>query len=190
MSSAFSGFVLGWMWMRPSPHWFGYWQQAITWANVDPGLCCHMASLSHNELKQNISCFVYFYVIKQTSNSLVSKSTMCNSMWSAICLLMAGLVRTDVHLLRIFVYSYSPSDQEKLFDSDHQSWASVNIKTVSIGHRYKYSQNIEMNQMWDYLTLSLGNLILTRHLHVQTTPRLIILKEKMSRICEKKKNMT
>ena len=22
-------------------------QQAITWANVDPGLCCHMASLDH-----------------------------------------------------------------------------------------------------------------------------------------------
>ena len=25
-------------------------QQAITWANVDPDLCCHMASLGHNEL--------------------------------------------------------------------------------------------------------------------------------------------
>ena len=34
-------------------HWFRYWlvaarQQAITWANVDPNLCHHMASLSHN----------------------------------------------------------------------------------------------------------------------------------------------
>ena len=26
-------------------------QQAITWANVDPNLCCHMASLGNNELK-------------------------------------------------------------------------------------------------------------------------------------------
>ena len=25
-------------------------QQAITWANVDPDLCHHMASLGHNEL--------------------------------------------------------------------------------------------------------------------------------------------
>ena len=25
-------------------------QQAITWANVDPDLCCHMASLGHIEL--------------------------------------------------------------------------------------------------------------------------------------------
>ena len=25
-------------------------QQAITWANVDPDLCRHMASLGHNEL--------------------------------------------------------------------------------------------------------------------------------------------
>ena len=28
----------------------GVKQQAITWANVDPDLCRHMASLGHNEL--------------------------------------------------------------------------------------------------------------------------------------------
>ena len=27
-------------------------QQAITWAKVDPDLCCHMASLDHNGLKK------------------------------------------------------------------------------------------------------------------------------------------
>ena len=36
-------------------HWFRYWlgavrQQAITWANVDPDLCRHMASPGHNEI--------------------------------------------------------------------------------------------------------------------------------------------
>ena len=36
--------------------WFRYWldgvrQQVITWANVDPTPCCHMASLGHVELK-------------------------------------------------------------------------------------------------------------------------------------------
>ena len=41
--------------MIRSQHWFRYWigavrQQAITWANVDPDLYCHMASLGHNEL--------------------------------------------------------------------------------------------------------------------------------------------
>ena len=31
--------------------WFGaIKQQTITWANVDPALCCHKASLGHNEL--------------------------------------------------------------------------------------------------------------------------------------------
>ena len=25
-------------------------QQAITWANIDPGFCRHMTSLGHNEL--------------------------------------------------------------------------------------------------------------------------------------------
>ena len=38
-----------------SQHWFRRWlgavrQQAITWANVDPDLCCHLASPGHNEL--------------------------------------------------------------------------------------------------------------------------------------------
>ena len=37
------------------PHWWlvnigSGRQQAITWANVNPNLCCHMASLGHNEL--------------------------------------------------------------------------------------------------------------------------------------------
>ena len=38
-----------------SHHWFRKLiatvrQQAITWANDDPDLCCHMASLGHNKL--------------------------------------------------------------------------------------------------------------------------------------------
>ena len=38
-----------------SQHWFRWWlgavrQQAITWANVDPDLWCHMVPLSHNGL--------------------------------------------------------------------------------------------------------------------------------------------
>ena len=38
-----------------SQHWFGKWlgpvrQQVITWANVEPDLCRHMASLGYNEL--------------------------------------------------------------------------------------------------------------------------------------------
>ena len=38
-----------------SQHWFRKWlgavrQQATTWANVDPDLCHHMASLGHNGL--------------------------------------------------------------------------------------------------------------------------------------------
>ena len=36
-------------------HWFGWWlsavgQQAITWANVDPDLWCHMATQGHSKL--------------------------------------------------------------------------------------------------------------------------------------------
>ena len=37
-------------------HWFRWWlsafrQQTITWTNVDPDLCCHMAPLGHNVLR-------------------------------------------------------------------------------------------------------------------------------------------
>ena len=38
-------------------HWFSWWlgtirQQAITWANVDPNIYCHVMSLEHNDLMQ------------------------------------------------------------------------------------------------------------------------------------------
>ena len=32
-------------------HWFRQWLGAVTWAKVDPDLCCHMVSLGGNELK-------------------------------------------------------------------------------------------------------------------------------------------
>ena len=42
-----------------SQHWFRWWhgavrQQVITWANVDPDLCCHMASIGHELLRKLI----------------------------------------------------------------------------------------------------------------------------------------
>ena len=34
--------------------WLGaVWQQAITWASIDPDLCYHVAWLGHNELMTN-----------------------------------------------------------------------------------------------------------------------------------------
>ena len=46
-----------------SYHWFRSWigavrQQAITWANVDPDLCHHMATLDHKKLSWYV-CFRY-----------------------------------------------------------------------------------------------------------------------------------
>ena len=35
--------------LRINKHWL-WWHQAITWAKVEPDLCCHMAPLGHNEL--------------------------------------------------------------------------------------------------------------------------------------------
>ena len=45
-----------------SQHWFRWWlgavrQQVITWANVDPDLCRHMASLDPNELTKSIETY-------------------------------------------------------------------------------------------------------------------------------------
>ena len=44
-----------WTLLMTSQHWVRQWlgavrHQAITWANVDPDLCHHMASLGHSEL--------------------------------------------------------------------------------------------------------------------------------------------
>ena len=42
--------IIGW------GHWLGaFKQQAITWANVDPDVCCHMVSLGHNELNLKVA---------------------------------------------------------------------------------------------------------------------------------------
>ena len=58
--------VLGWMqWstlvtlLLISQHWLRKWpdairQETITWANADPDLCGHMASLGHNELMKSV----------------------------------------------------------------------------------------------------------------------------------------
>ena len=41
-------------------HWWSVnRQQAITWANVDPDLCRHMASLGHNELMNTTATECY-----------------------------------------------------------------------------------------------------------------------------------
>ena len=45
-------------------------QQAITWANVDPDLCRHMASLGHNELKHSS-------MVRNGSGSELTKDTPC-----------------------------------------------------------------------------------------------------------------
>ena len=50
-----------WILLMISQHWCRWWlgairHHAITWANVDPDLCCHMASLDHNELVHEGYC--------------------------------------------------------------------------------------------------------------------------------------
>ena len=45
-----------WTLLMISQHWIRWRHQAITWANVDPDLCRHMASLGLNELKPIMWC--------------------------------------------------------------------------------------------------------------------------------------
>ena len=65
--------------------WFRYRlgvirQQATTWTNVDPDLCCHKASLGHNEL--NISTWLRPQTISHNPFFIFSR-TKCN--WVAFC---------------------------------------------------------------------------------------------------------
>ena len=50
-----------WTSLMSTQHWFGQWlgavrQQAIAWANVDPDLCPHLASLGHSEFNSRRKC--------------------------------------------------------------------------------------------------------------------------------------
>ena len=67
-----------WNLLMISLNWIKYWfcafrLQAITWANVDPDICQHMAPLDHNELRKwhekwhavrtlRWHCFLYHFV--------------------------------------------------------------------------------------------------------------------------------
>ena len=68
--------------LKISQHWFRQWlgavrQQAITWANVDPDLCRHMASLGHNLSLLSAGAFIAWYCYAQ---SIISNwlSSWCN----------------------------------------------------------------------------------------------------------------
>ena len=62
-----------------SPHWFRWWlgaikHQAITLMNVDPNLCCHMASLGHNEL---ICLFRSYHFSSSSFNHTTNCLALC-----------------------------------------------------------------------------------------------------------------
>ena len=60
-----------------SQHWFREWlgavrQQAITWANVDPYMCQHMASPGHNELNLDPETNSFFFFNSNLSFSMLT----------------------------------------------------------------------------------------------------------------------
>ena len=62
--------------------WLRYWlggirQQVITWANVDPTSCCHMASLGHTELTGFM-----FWVRSRTTPTI---NAICGILWILKC---------------------------------------------------------------------------------------------------------
>ena len=92
--------------LSTSQHWFRWWlgavrQQVITWANVDPDLCHHRLSLSHNEVNP---CDIEFILVSSKTYSFPIISKYCDgtgtwnpsswwqrpiySPWSILCLLL------------------------------------------------------------------------------------------------------
>ena len=73
-----------WTLLMISQHWLRWWlgavrQQAITWANFDPDLSHHMASLGPNELKfTSTACEITLRWMPQ--NTLDNKSTLVEVM--------------------------------------------------------------------------------------------------------------
>ena len=77
--------------------WFRLWlgavrQQAITWANVDPDFCRHMASLGHNELNDII------WLIQVTQKSLKPREIWkrtCQTLQLTLCHIVDGWTGSD-----------------------------------------------------------------------------------------------
>ena len=78
--------ALRWMSLMRSQHWFRYWLGAVNhwiniWANVDPDLHHHKASLGHNGLNLiRQFCFLSFYVASvSTPKSILKKRLSGNT---------------------------------------------------------------------------------------------------------------
>ena len=66
-------------------------EKAITWANVDPDLYRHMASLGHNEIRFQIKCF-YLPWYKEIPLHHVSQSVWAGRHMYAYCIQAIRLI--------------------------------------------------------------------------------------------------
>ena len=75
-------------------HWFRQWlgvvrHQAITWANADPYLCCHMASLGSNE----------FWANKLTTRFSYSSQTLLGNVHNCLCAKMTQSQDKNIRMM-------------------------------------------------------------------------------------------
>ena len=94
-------------------------QQAITWANVDPYLCRHMASLGHNELINitfNTAPKTWYLITFSNASYLAWYKTYTHY----IDVIMTTMASQITSLTIVYSTVYSGADQSK-----HQSSASL-----------------------------------------------------------------
>ena len=98
-----------------SQHWSRWWlgairHQAMTWANVDPDLYHHMASLGHNGLIEWILGWIFFFSTCNTGSGLITHMMA----WVQDC-------------------SNSLADMQKLLQSCTKPSIWISIKWVLVG---------------------------------------------------------
>ena len=110
-------------------HFLWNWSQVnatgshITWTSVDPDLCCHMASLSHNELIVDAQCLYGF-------SEYIIIAVIC---WRSVTLDILHnvyLVRVHHHCSNVLAFCHLRYTYRSMLLSINHSWHLVASNTL------------------------------------------------------------
>ena len=127
-----------WIFQTINQYWFRWWlgavkQQVSAWANVDPDLCRHTASLGYNDLTHSGSAHENTYHVCD-KQALTNKDAYVYEMWAFIRYLLFSycpLLRQNIDLGggggRCFMIMTC-----SIFDARHQWWDARVVYFLSI----------------------------------------------------------
>ena len=129
--------------------WCGH-QQAITWANVDPDLCRHMASLGHNELTHRPLGGVNENFIRKAILTL----TLVTDGWNISCEIVPRWMSVDLTDDKSTMVQAMACCWQAASHYLNQCWLTYMLHTASLGH---------IQLMVEYTHILHGNFAGTRY---------------------------